>query len=133
MYPSAGDGDAIAVRYLWLVYLFLLYGLASVPVDPESLPVPAYADKVAHVLVYGGLAFVYVRGDPGRRAGLAGLGKALALVLAAGLLDELYQGMVPHRGPELTDLAADLAGGTAGVLLALLTVRRLRLARERER
>jgi VanZ family protein len=121
------------VRYLWLLYLILVYGLSSVPGDPESLHVPAHADKVVHVLLYGGLAYVYLRGDTRRRAGLVGLGKALALVLAAGLVDELYQGMVPHRGQELMDLLADLAGGAAGALLALATARRPCAVREGKR
>ena len=121
------------MRYLWLLYLVVVYGLSSVPGDPESLRPPTHADKAVHVLVYGGLAFVYVRGDTRRRGGLVGLAKALALVLAAGLVDELYQGMVPHRGQEMTDLLADLAGGAAGALLALATARRPCAVRERER
>jgi len=41
--------------------------------------------------------------------------------------------MVPHRGQEMTDLLADLAGGAAGALLAVATARRPCAVRERER
>jgi len=51
---------------------------------------------------------------------------ALAITLAAiyGACDELYQGLVPGRDPDVWDAAADAVGATLGVLTRAATARR---------
>ena len=103
---------------LWVpvgVYCALIFALSSVSTVP-ALPIRV-GDKVAHALLYAGFGFLVTRalaGGPGRqvtpRAALA----ALAICAAYGLSDEIHQLFVPRRMFDLTDLAADVAGGGLG-------------------
>jgi len=78
-------------------------------------------DKVAHFLEYAIFAFLTFRSlahlSGSHRAGKVAL---LTLLLLAGfaVVDELLQGFIPGRHPDVRDYAADLAG--AVVIVALL-------------
>jgi len=109
------------MRRLWLLYLLMIFSLASVPGNPKfrvsSLPI----DKAAHLLIYGGLAYVFCRPrrpDSGDKRRLFLLG--LLLCAATGLSEEFYQGLIPFRTPEFADWVADFIGGASGAGLALI-------------
>jgi hypothetical protein len=103
---------------LTTAYCAGIFFLSSQPKLPE-MPPPWFRfdgmDKVAHTLVYGGLAAVVSvglwRSDPtiarGRHFVLP-----IAFALVYGLTDEFHQTFVPNRGFEWLDLFADGIGAT---------------------
>jgi len=108
------------VKRPWLLYLVLIFGLASIPGHSGLKRAPRYLDKVAHLLLYAGFGMVYVQSaDPKERSRRGLLLMAVGLSAAVGLTDELYQGLVPNRSQETADWLTDLAGGFCGASLAL--------------
>lgn len=59
------------------------------------------------------------------RADLRGW-KAWSLVVALAVASELAQGLTPGREPKMDDVFLNLAGGMAGILLAIVTRRLLK-------
>jgi hypothetical protein len=106
-----------------IAYIGLIFGVSSIA--GLSPPVPTFKlfDKAAHVVEFTGLALfltVAFRGSlPAARRGAAAL-FVVALGLAIGVLDEVYQLSVPGRSLEFLDWVADavgvLIGATAGAL-----------------
>jgi VanZ family protein len=94
------------------------------------------ADKVVHIAIYAGLAFLGTRAiflstsiptRPGWRWRLVVLGALIAFVY--GGLDEIHQAFVPERSPDVLDLVADVLGGlTGGFAFTLVQRWRPRLA-----
>ena len=80
--------------------------------------------KCAHLTVYGLLAMACVRGlahhGLGQRAQLFGGG---AIALAYAISDEFHQTFVPGRSGAPRDVAIDLVGIVAGLLLLSRNVR----------
>ena len=90
---------------------------------PESdLPL----DKVAHFLAFAVVAALAVR------AGIPVRWVTVLLVVQAGASELVQHLLLPDRGGDLLDLAADLLGMTAGLLLGLAWSARTR-ARARQR
>ena len=112
------------ILYLWLPLLAWM-GLIFFLSDQPDLPHPelGWADlalsNVAHALVFGVLAGLWMRVLDGRRhAWLV----ALLLTMLYALSDEFHQWFVPGRSADPWDLLAD----GAGAVLALLLWHRLR-------
>jgi len=102
----------------WAVVVF---GLSSIPGTRIPDVGFTFADKVAHIGVYGVLGALCYRAlqRGGRPTGRPRRVLAAALLaLAYGMTDEFHQMFVPNRSSELLDLAADLLGGTLGALVA---------------
>jgi VanZ family protein len=108
-----------------LAYVVVIFTLSSQPglrppFDFEN------GDKLAHTLEYGGLGFLLVRA---LRTGPRGMGPvtgglaALAIGMAVGASDELYQRIVPGRDSSVLDWMAD-TGGLILAQLAWLALRR---------
>ncbi len=74
------------------------------------------ADKVGHLVVYGGLTAVAVFGIGDRRLGRVPIWPTL--FLAVSTFDEIRQSTIPGRDVSLADLTANIAGITLGWLLA---------------
>lgn len=99
----------------------MIFGLSSIPGSRIPDVGVSFADKVAHVLVYGGLGALCFRGLRRSWPLLSIRSTVLAaalLALAYGLTDEFHQMFVPNRSSEFLDLVADLIGGTVGALVA---------------
>lgn len=112
---------------LTIAYCTGIWWLSSQPEPPK----PPYEfpgmDKVAHAVVFGGLAALVGRGlrRSGRRYGARMLFWGPVLFAAAyGVVDEVHQYFVPLRVPSLGDLIADVAG--AALVQVLLRRYRLR-------
>ena len=110
------------------VYCAGIFALSSSPDLPDAVPSWAsfpQRDKVAHLIIYAGLAaLVYlglVRSDSSadRRARWLG---PVVFSTVYGLTDEVHQIFVPHRTFDLLDLLADGAGAT--IMVAALEYRR---------
>jgi VanZ family protein len=96
-------------------YCALIFALSSVSNVP-ALPIRV-GDKVAHVVLYAGFGFLVTRalaGGSGRQVTARAALAALAFCAVYGLSDEIHQLFVPRRMFDLTDLAADVAGGGLG-------------------
>lgn len=94
---------------LWALGIWILSSQPDLPGGELDLP---YLDKLAHAGIFAVLAGLSM---------LAGAPARLAWMLATGwgVIDEIHQGFVPLRTPELADLAAD----SVGALLAVLAVK----------
>jgi VanZ family protein len=108
------------MRWLWLLYLILIFGLSSIPGSATVAQTPRHLDKAVHFVLYMGLTISFIRnsGIAGKKNGMA-LVVAILLAATVGFLDELYQGLIPQRSQESVDWIADLLGGSCGALLAL--------------
>ncbi len=95
-------------------YMAAIFALSSQPQLPD-LP-SAVSDKHAHAVTYAGLAVLTCRAVAGGSlAQLTARGAATAWAIAAGYgaSDEVHQGYVPGRTPDLDDWVADAAGASA--------------------
>jgi len=95
------------------IFIEALYGPT---IDNSIIP---NLDKMAHVAVFGLLAFLLLRYL--RSIGLSNnwrilLGVGLTITVM-GVLDEWLQSMVPGRTASLMDVLADVAGGLVCMLL----------------
>jgi hypothetical protein len=113
-------------RLLWragfvLACLIHLYGVYwPRQAGPDLFP---NADKVAHLLLFGSVAFLGLRvGVPSRWL--------LGLLLANAVVSELVQHfLLPHRSGDPFDSMADLVGVAVGAWLGLRAVRTKKVAR----
>lgn len=89
---------------LWAAAVLLVGGLESI----RTPTLPQYADKVAHVLMYGvgGALAAWAGRVRGAGAGLA----CLVFVIMIGAVDEVRQTTIPTRGGDVWDWVADMAG-----------------------
>jgi VanZ family protein len=100
-----------------LACLIQLYGLYSPRQSGPDTGIPN-ADKVAHLLLFGSVAFLGLR--VGVRARLL-----LALLVANAVVSELVQHFVlPYRSGDPFDSLADLVGVTVGAWLGFRAIRR---------
>lgn len=113
-----------------IAYTGLIFGVSSISGLSPHVPTFRFFDKVAHVVEFAGLALfltVAFRGSlaEGRRAMTPFF--VIAVGLAVGVLDELYQLSVPGRAVEFLDWVGDavgvLIGAGAGALRRRLTSR----------
>ena len=111
------------VRY-WLPVLAFVGLIFALSAQPHLRPPLNFqnSDKFAHVLEYGGLGYLLVRAMRGDtpspdplREGLV----ALAIGLAVGASDELFQSTVPGRESSPRDFLADACGLVLAQLLWL--------------
>jgi VanZ family protein len=105
-----------------LLYLALLFWLGLIPL--KSLPGPDFelADKLWHLLAFGGLTALLSRAlRHFRRSALQAAGLAALLASGLGALLELFQSLTRYRSAELADMLAD----TLGAVLAYVALRAL--------
>lgn len=121
------------MRLPWVLitaaYCAAIFWLSSAPRDP----LPQYRfpgrDKVAHAVVYGGLAAVVSQGLRRRGRPVAPAAQFWVPVVFAGLYglsDELHQHFVPGRSADAVDLLVDVAA--ALIVQYWLCARRWKIA-----
>jgi VanZ family protein len=107
-----------------LAYVSLIFFVSSRPHLRTPLKF-RNADKLAHVVEYGGLGVLAARalGSTARFHGaLRGGSVALVLGMAVGASDEVFQAGIPGRESSVFDFLAD----STGLILALLLYLALR-------
>ena len=106
---------------LWAAFILIL---TSIP--GSHLPVlPAHNfDKIVHLAIYGVLGWLTARAWSGGSRALAAALAVVVLISCFGALDEWHQQFIPQRSMDLLDWAADTAGATIGVLLAIASGRK---------
>lgn len=123
-------------RFHWTwpaLYMLLILALSTIPgggPDPAAAEPPWWLSPVVtnflHVPLYAGFALAWAvaltvaAGMTSRRAAVL----MLMLVAGFGVLDELYQGMIPGRNSTLGDWLADTFGAVIGCVLFLWYRRR---------
>ena len=83
------------------------FSFGATPAAVGLVPFPL--DKLAHVLLYGVIAFLLSAGIGGNRPLLA-----FALVSLLGTADEFYQEFLPGRQGDWSDVLSDMIGALAG-------------------
>jgi VanZ family protein len=104
----------------WALVLFFLS--SQPPKDIVGMTFP-YADKVLHFIYFGigGFLFMWALSCSLQLAASRRLGLAMFVAIAIGFLDEWHQTFTPGRhGGDFFDFAADVAGGTTGIIAAFL-------------
>jgi VanZ family protein len=116
----------------WGLFLFALTSWPRPPRVPILSGIPNF-DKVVHFGLYAVEAFFLYQAV--RWAGRAGfsLARVLAVVGALavwGVADEVHQSWIPGRWMEGEDVAADVAGGAFGAIVASFASKTPRGARD---
>jgi VanZ family protein len=118
-------GPALA----WMAFIFFA---SARPLPGPVRPLP---DWTTHVGGYGVLGLLMARAVASGRGVLPAkeLLLAVALSTAYGITDEVHQGFVPERTPDVRDAAFDLVGSALGAVFfrELLHVRALLAGNER--
>ena len=113
-----------------LVYMGIIFFLSSQPITIDA-PKGFHIDKGAHIIVYGGLGFLFLRAwlqGVYFRATLYTFLITVIFTMVYGISDEFHQSFVPSRSPDLWDVVADTAGAvlvSAGVYLYLMVKTRV--------
>ena len=110
----------------WLLYCLLIFWF-SAQTDPGRLCPVEIPDKIAHLVLYSGFGFLFMRLLVGLEEGdkiavVRLLFWSLTAALIYGLSDEFHQLFVPGREFSWMDLLADGAGGYLGAR-ALVIIR----------
>lgn len=101
----------------WIVFIF---GISSIPsLSTEEVGLPRGFDKIAHFIEYFVLALLFRRGlsgtDEKKEAPVVLL--ILATGLLIGVMDEMYQSLIPGRHSSIFDFSADAAGLLVGTII----------------
>ena len=106
-----------------IAYTGLIFGVSSISGLSPRVPTFRFLDKVAHVIEFAGLALFLTVGFRGSlaesRRGTAPF-FVIAVGLAVGALDELYQLSVPGRAVEFLDWVGDAVGVLIGAAIGAL-------------
>jgi VanZ family protein len=108
---------------LWMALIFI----GSSILKPEGEPGLGPWDKLAHMIAYGGLAWLIACAlFPDSAVGWKQISLVVLLATLYGVSDEFHQSFVPGREASLGDLAADASGALlAACLLYWLRSRRV--------
>ena len=109
-----------------LLVMGIIYFLSSVPGDRLALPDIVNIDKVAHMTIYGVLAFTafYAFGSRLRQLHPRLIPLLVILICTLyGVSDEFHQSFVPNRSPDVFDVMAD---STGAVLVCIISTAYLR-------
>ncbi len=110
-------------------YIGLIFAVSSIPGSLTGRIPFRLFDKFAHTGEFAGLALflmVAFRGSLPRASMRHVALLVVAVGLAIGVLDELYQHLIPGRAVEFLDWVADTIGVVAGTTVALIHYRRRR-------
>ena len=105
---------------LWVAVLFSLSSWSN-PTGPDWLM--GMNDKVVHFMLFSVLGAALALGRSWSDSTVSHW-IAIAVGMAYGAVDELYQSTVPNRVPSIEDWYADVAGVWVGYLLITYLVRR---------
>jgi VanZ family protein len=105
--------DLYRHRHLLLTaYIVVLLGATLAPL-PGSSYGPSGFDKLVHVGLFGGLAFLvyYYESEPTLRGAV----RSFVLASGAAMMIEVLQAVLPFRNADLKDFIAGLLGAAFGV------------------
>ncbi len=111
------------------MYIGLIFAVSSIPGSLTGRIPFRMFDKVAHTGEFAGLALFLMVAFRGSlpRASMRQITMLVMIVgLSIGMLDELYQHLIPGRAVEFLDWVADTVGMALGSAIALIHYRRRR-------
>ena len=114
-----------------MAVIFFASGQTDLPQLPAGL-----TDYTGHIIGYailGALALRAFAGATWRGVTAGAAWRALVLASAYGVTDELHQGLVPNRFPDLTDWLADTVGAIVGVAIVIAAARAFKARRASSR
>ena len=110
-----------------IVYIGLIFAISSIPGSIHGrIPFRVF-DKAAHLGEFAGLGLFLMVAFRGSlpRADLRQVTLLVVIVgLTIGVLDELYQNLIPGRAVEFLDWVADTVGVVIGSAIAMVHYRR---------
>lgn len=104
----------LAARWRWLffcaagVIVVLLFYLGSKPIAVGLFPEPW--DKLAHLVVFGGITALLWFATAGRRSLMV-----ICVIAVIGAMDEWHQGSLPGRSMDYLDFLTDVAAAIVTV------------------
>jgi VanZ family protein len=113
---------ALALCLVTAIYWLAIFALTHSPVVPWPHFAPWAIDKIAHVGVFAGLAFLLCAagmalGHSPRRV----IATVILIVAAYGVFDEFTQQFVPNRFSDVRDWMADMLGAGIGIASFAIT------------
>ena len=115
------------IKWLVLAVTFTTIVLLLTHIPKEVMPSQLQEsshDKLHHVVAYGAITFLFILALKSSPSLLSALLVFFA-ILAIGIVDEVTQPIV-GRQASLADLATDVSGIAAGLLLSVVSKRRFR-------
>lgn len=109
--------------FYWLpviLYCLLIFIQSSYPVS-QSLPAIPHMDKLAHIVAYALLGFLFFRAFQSTSIWKSAVLIVILSALASsmfGISDEIHQHFVPSRTADIVDVLADVAGSFLGAVTA---------------
>ena len=105
-------------RRWWPPALWAAALLTATSWPNPNVPEVRDGDKVVHLAMYGGLAWLLARAEPALVRRATSLLLLAAALSTLGALDEWHQQFIPGRGASATDWLADTAGAVLALLMA---------------
>lgn len=106
------------------LYLIVIFVFSSLSINVNSIPL-LRSDKVAHIVEYSLLGFLFMRAylnTAGLKYRLRGIFTTTIFTFLFGCSDEYHQLFVPNRVVSLGDVMADTAGGFIGSIFYLIVL-----------
>jgi VanZ family protein len=107
---------ALTLCFVTALYWLAIFALTHSPVVPMPHFAPRAIDKIAHLGVFAGLAFLL--GAAGMALGYTPrrvIAAVILIVAAYGVFDEFTQQFVPNRISDVRDWMADMLGAGIGI------------------
>lgn len=116
---SGADSSALSGRVRELLEKILVFIRC-----PESIKafLLEHVRKAAHAVEYAVIGLELAILWAGQRPGIQGLWNAWSGVLAIAVFDETIQLFATERGPQITDILLDTAGGSVSILIVYIFV-----------
>jgi VanZ family protein len=118
--PSGRSDAAGRARRWWPPTLWATGLLVATSWPNPNVPNVRSGDKVVHMVMYAGLAWLVARAEPGWVRRAAPLVLVAVAVSALGAVDEWHQQFIPGRSASAGDWLADSAGAVLALLAAAL-------------
>ncbi len=112
-----------------LIWGIIIFVVSSIPSDKIPNIQIFGIDKLLHILtffIFGIFIYRSIYFSKGTKLSFTKIATYVILIIAiVGILDELYQGLIPGRSTDFFDLVADIIGGILSTYFAkkFLTIR----------
>ncbi|MFA5068993.1 MAG: VanZ family protein [Candidatus Omnitrophota bacterium] len=120
------EGHFLKYRFPVIICALAIFVLSSIAV-PREVEFGICPDKIFHFIAYAVLSFLLFRAFYNMGVDISQLVsgvRAFGTAFIYGVLIEIYQLFLPHRGLEIPDILCNAAGALSGVLFFCLKGKR---------